>query len=218
LVQHYYNIDSDSLDDEKWKDKIYTMIKYQWKEMLIPIGAGEYHSDMFTHKDDANHVWFLYGPLTLFVVKANHHNDIDVNPRTFLNEHVSFYSPVGGQVQIHTKGTPIEYGKHNKIMSYEEATNVVQNASVRKVFYNRTSQRNNLDDTFIKKMKILKDKTLEEIRTRYAVKIKFDWSDEEYMKLRTCLSDLSNGNVETMYSLIQNFDRHKGVFIQSDNS
>jgi hypothetical protein len=160
----------------------------------------------------------LYGPLTLFVVKTDTHDaSIDISPRAFLNEYTSFYSPMGGQVQSHNKGISIEYGKHNKVLSYDEAMNALRNASTRKIYYDRTSHRNNLDDTFIKKMKLLKEKTLEEMRIRYEVKVKFDQHDEEYMKVRACLSHLSDGDVQTMYDLIQNFDWHKGMFIKSDN-
>jgi hypothetical protein len=159
--------------------------------------------------------------LNLFVVKTNTHDDTNVNPRTFLNEHASLYSPIGGQVYSHIQGTPIEYGKHNKIMSYEEAVNALQNADIRKEYYNRTSNRNNVDEKFCKDMKKLKEKTYtitkttEKLEVRYD-KAKFDYDHEEYMKMRNCLACLNDENIQKMYDLIQSFDWHKGVFLISD--
>jgi hypothetical protein len=149
---------------------------------------------------------------------------VNVNPRTFLNEHAKFYSPVGGKVHMHTPDTPIEYGKYNKIISFDEAVNALQNADIRKEFYNRTNdKRNNVDEKFCRKMRNLKEetetmtKTTEKLEIRYEHKVKFDYNDEEYMKIRNCLAHLSDGDIQKMYNLIQNFDRHKGVFIQPDN-
>lgn len=161
----------------------------------------------------------------MFVVKVNIHDDVNVNPRTFLNEYARFYSPVGGKVHIHTPGMSIEYGKYNKIISFDDAVNALQNADIRKEFYNRTNdKRNNVDEKFCKKMKNLKEETenitknTEKLEVRYKDKIKFDYNDEEYMKMHNCLGHLSDGDIQKMYNLVQNFDWHKGIFVQSDNT
>ena len=221
LAQYYYDIESE--EPKPGQDRLYTIVCYQDTEILVPIGTGKYASDMFTNKHTTGSVWFLYGPLNLFVVKANTHDDTNVNPRRFLNEYASFYSPVGGQVHIHTPGASIEYGKYNKIMSYEEAVNALQNANIRKEYYSRTNdKRNNVDEKFCKKMRNLKEEThtvtknTEKLEVRYN-KAKFDYDHEEYMKMRNCLDHLSDGDIEKMYDLVQNFDRHKGVFVQSDS-
>lgn len=61
--------------------------------MLIRVGMGTFTPEMFTDKQ-SDTVGFLYGPLSLYVVKANHHDDTDID-RNFLDEYVSFYSPIG---------------------------------------------------------------------------------------------------------------------------
>jgi len=221
LAQYYYDIDTHADEQKLDNDKLYTILLYQGNEILVPIGVGKYTSEMFTDKHLTDSVWFLYGPLNLFVVKTNTYDD-DVPPRTFLNEYASFYSPIGGQVYMHTQNTPIEYGKYNKIMSYEEAVNALQNADIRKEFYSRMSSRNNVDEKFCKDMKKLKEKTqtitktTEKLEVRYD-KVKFDYDHEEYMKMRNCLACLSDENIQKMYDLIQSFDWHKGVFLTSDN-
>lgn len=215
LAQYYYDINlaTDDTTSNVWKDKLYVIINYAWTEKLVLIGTGNYTPEMFTKKHMDTNLWFLYGPLSLFVVKQNTHDDTDVNPRLFLNEHTSFYSQMSWEARFHQNGNSIEYGKYNKVMSYEEAINELQNASVRKAFYKRTSKRNNLNATFIKNMKILKQKEREWIKNWYENKVKFDFEDQEYMKLRTCLFHLAHKNVDEIYTVIQSFDRHKGLFI-----
>ncbi len=213
LAKYYYGTDIVAGTSNLWKDALYVIIQHEWKEKLMLIGTGQYTPEMFSKTHDDAHVWFLYGPLSLFVVKANTHDDSNTPPKKYLNTHTSFYSQKSWQVCFHTKNRDIEYGKYNKIMSYEEAINELQNASVRKAFYKRTSKRNNLNTTFIKNMKILKQKEREWIKNWYENKVKFDFEDQEYMKLRTCLFHLAHKNVDEIYTVIQSFDRHKGLFI-----
>lgn len=209
LVQWYYDMDSE--DNDTGKDMVYTIIRYQWKEVLIRVGMGTFTPEMFTDKQ-SDTVGFLYGPLSLYVVKANHHDDTDID-RNFLDEYVSFYSPIGWQVYITDKKHPIEYGKYNKIPSYDEARNALYNASIRKVFYDRTSQRNNVQEKMAKKIDQLREKTFEELKFRYETDLKFNQNNEEYLKLHAYVQNLSGGDIQMLYEILQKFNRHKGLFI-----
>lgn len=106
-----------------------------------------------------------------------------------------------------------KYGKYNKIPSYDEAKYALYNASIRKVFYDRVSQRNNVQEKVAKKIDQLKKKTYEELKVRYETDQKFNQDNEEYLTLHAYIKELSGGDLQVLYEILQHFDRHKGIFI-----
>lgn len=209
-------------DESKNAEHLYTIIKYQGKDVLVHIGTGEFTPEVFTRRNVPVLSWFSHSPLPLFVVAAWADEEYkEKNPKRFLDEHAVIYSPKWWQAElrIHHKQREhaINYGDSNGIMQYEDAVLALQNAKVRKLFHS-----DKVFEKFIDKMIDLKKHTPEEIHTRNTIKIEFlsdnkldreMYSDREfYHILHTCLLYLSEGDEENIYALIQSFDPHKRVF------
>ncbi|MFA7298803.1 MAG: hypothetical protein WC010_04125 [Candidatus Absconditabacterales bacterium] len=193
-------------------EDLYTLIKYQKKDLLVHIGTGVFDAEVFTRKDVSKCKGLSHSPLPLFVVasRADKENK-DRNPKQFLLEHAMIYSPKGGQAELRntSKQTLINYGISNGIMNYEDAVLVLKNAQIHKEFPNENSF-----DKFVKQMKKIEEHA--EFKRRISKKIE-DMQDEDdrefYSKMLLCLSELGEDQ-EKIYEVIQSFDTHKKAFIK----
>lgn len=227
LAQYYYATDSIAdYSSYTWEAtqirnaaSLYTLIKYEEKDIIVQIGTWEFNTAVFTRKDIPELKWLSHGPLPLFVVPASaNQDDKEKNPKKFLNEYAMIYSPKWWRVDLRLsykqREHSINYGDSNWIVDYNIAVLALQNAEIHKIFPNE-----NLFGKFVHKMSKLKEKTPDELRARSTMKEKYFSQDEEKQmfdnEICTCLWHISNENHETMYKLIQSFDIHKGIFTKS---
>lgn len=200
--------------------QLYTLIKYQGKDLLVQVGTGEFNTEMFTRKNIPELKWFSHSPLPLFVVmpRADQEHK-DHRPKIFLNEHTMIYSPKWGQAELRTnakqKEHPIDYGKSNGVMEYTDATLALQNAYINKIFSNEK-----MFEDFVDEIGKLKNKTYDELQTRTHLKENFLTHLNEHKKklydaMKECLLGMSDNNQERMYQIVQSFDTHKRTFIHN---
>ncbi len=207
-------------EDEKniYWEHLYTLIKYEGKNMLIQIGSGEFTPEIFTRRDIPELNWFSHGPLPLFVVSARAEEEHkEKNPKKFLNEHALLYSPKWWKVEVRTsykqRETDINYGDSNGIIEYTDVIIILQNAQIHKTFPNEKSFAK-----FVDKIKELKTYTPEKLRIKINIKEEFFEDNDPvksfYATVVSCLLYLSDNNQEKMYALVQSFDVHKQAFIK----
>lgn len=196
--------------DDKYKEHLYTMIKYQGKDTLIYIGKGEFSHDVFTRRNIPTLRWFSHSPLPLFVVAAWADEEYkEQRPKQFLDEHAMIYSPRWWQAEVRThpkqREKSIDYGNGSGSMQYENAILAVQNAGIHKMFQSKKSF-----EKFVRKMKEIKTYTPEKMQIRSRRNNRE--GEMFYDMMRTCLFHLSDGDMQDMYTLIQSFDIHKWAF------
>ena len=234
LAEYYYGTDKvrdygkyiqDSIPEEhedvKNPEHLYTLIKYEWKNVAVQIGTGEFTSEVFTRRDITEYKWFSHSPLPLFVVAARAAEEYkDSNPKKFFNQQAILYSPKWWQVEERIghkqRERDLNYGESNGIINYVDALLALQNAQIHKTFPNKTFPAEKSFDKLLTKIKELKIYTQEDLQTRSNLKEAFFWNDTVekifYTTVRDCLRNLSGENRERLYTLIQSFDLHKQVF------
>ena len=218
------NINRVNEDDEKVSqlEHLYTLIKYDGRDIAIHIGTGEFISEVFTRKDIPAYKWFSHSPLPLFVVAARAEQEHRENiPKKFFNEHARLYAPKWGQVEERItqkqREHSINYGESNGIMDYKDALLALQNGQIHKTFSSPKSF-----EKFITKIKDLKTYSPKQLQIRINMKKEFlsnnKWANEIYSEqefyniLHDCLWNISGKSQEKMYTLIQSFDLHKQIF------
>lgn len=226
LAKQYYGTDkAANYSGQTWEETqvwdsvhLYTLIKYQGRDTLIPLGTGEFNTAVFTKRNIPRLAWFSHSPLPLFVVSARAEQEHkDENPKQFLNEHTLIYSPKWGQAELRItskqKEHPINYGNSNGIMNYHDAFLTLQNAHIHKIFPNDASF-----EEFVAEMKKLKEYAPEKLKMRIDLKEQFlpkDPNDKKFRdKIVSCLGHLSDGNIKNIYKLVQSFDIFQQVFIK----
>lgn len=230
LAQYYYG--TDGVADyslSTWEETqvynaahLYTLIKYQGKDLLVHVGTGEFNTAVFTRRDIQELKWFSHSPLPLFVVSARAEQEHkEKNPKKFLNEHALIYSPKWWQAEFRnsykSRENGINYGNSNGIMEYNDASLALKNAEIHKTFSGTAEFKRFLDN-----MKKLKEYTPQKLQIRSTLKEDFisktdETKIQEYKKLLWCMRRLSDGKQENMYNLIQSFDIHKQAFIKQDS-
>ncbi len=147
LAKHYYETDEKKdysaytwEETEVWDSAhLYTLIRYQGKDMIVQLGSGEFNTAVFTKKSIPELASFVHSKLPFFVVNARAESEYkDDNPRQFLNEHASIYSPKWGQAELRItskqKEHPINYGNAHGIINYPDVLSMLQNALFDKMF------------------------------------------------------------------------------------
>ncbi len=200
---------------------LYTLITYNGKDILVQVGTWEYTTAVFTKKGIQETRWLRNSPLPLFVVTARADQEQTTEyPRRFLNEHTMIYSPKWWQAELRIyakdRKKSIDYGKSNGIMSYEKAVTTLQNAIIKKTFYDRKT-KNNLSKRFVDEMKHLQNKDFEQFIRRYEVKPEFYSWDKKSIAFRACLEQLGDGKLRNIYELIERFDPQSGTFTPSNH-
>lgn len=205
-------------DMEIWNaSHLYTLIKYQKKDLLVQVGIWEFNTAVFTRRNIPELIWFSHSPLPLFVVTARADEKYkENNPKIFLDEHTVIYSPKGGEAELRInrkqKEHPINYGDSNGIMNYEDAILAIQNARIHKLFHNEKAF-----EQFSHKIKELQKYSYEELDKRSKLNQNFHQDDEKrelYNKIIWFLFVSVGKSIESMYELIQSFDTHKHLFIK----
>lgn len=103
LAQHFYTPKKDKESEEeigyktqKNEDQeiLYTLIKYENKDMLVELGLGNFDSEMFTRRDIQEYKSFSHSPLPLFVVSMLADEDLKTSsPKFFLSNNAVIISP-----------------------------------------------------------------------------------------------------------------------------
>jgi len=191
---------------------LYTLIKYNGKDIMVQVGRWEYNTAVFTKTGVEETRRLRNSPLPLFVVTAWADQEQKMShPTRFLNEHAMIYSPkwwkVEARMTFAERKKPIDYGKGNGIMEYQKAITALQNTSIKKKFYDRENKKkNNLPKRLIDDMISLKNKNFEQFIRRYEVDPKFYYLNKKSVDVRECLNQLGDNDMEKVHNLIQRFN------------
>ncbi len=126
---------------------LYMLIQYEGEDFLVHIGTGEFSPEVFTRRNIPQLMWLSHSPFPLFVItawakkeyqreeKQSLHKDAII--RKFLNEHAIIYSPKWGQAESRStmkqRETPIDYGKSNGVIKYQDVMLTLQNSVLDKI-------------------------------------------------------------------------------------
>lgn len=203
----------------KWNlESLYTLIDYEWEDILLCIGTGDFTQEMFTRKDIPEYRWLTNSPLKLFVTTARaRENSKDSDPKNFLDQFTIMYAPKGGEIVLrNTHGQQsINHWDSLGIIKYKDVLFTLRNAEIHKIFPHEHEF-----DKFCKKIQELKDYSYEEVSKRSSIKDYFHnlaEDDKEFnIKFFDCLRTLSGENQKNMYKLIQSFNCSEKQFIKTN--
>ena len=198
---------------------LYTLITYEWEDILLCIGMGDFTQEMFTRKDVLEYRWLTHSPLKLFVTTARaRENNKDSDPKNFLDQFATLYAPKGGEIvvrNIHLQQA-INYWESLGIVVYKDALFTLRNAEIHKVFSHEHEF-----DRFCNKIQELKGCTYEDIHKRSTIKDVFHSLAEEdrefNIKFFDCLMILSGENKKNMYNLIKSFSCTEKQFTKTNH-
>lgn len=184
----------------KHPEYLYTLIQYEWEDILLHIGTWEFMPEVFMRKDIPQLIWLSHGPLPLFVIPARVKKEYQWEQkelvykqgiiRKFLNEYAMIYSPKWWQAELRNisdqKQSDIDYGKSNGIIEYKDAMFALQNSIINKI-YKGTHDKDR--EKFIKEIENLQKCSREEFINKTNILNRKYCRDEEIMVLEM-LNDL----------------------------
>jgi len=212
-----------------WSD-LYTLIKYEGKDIIVKVGAGEFNTKVFTTGNVKELKWFYHSPIPLFVVNQGNSylGDTEdkflraVKPKEYLDKFAVIVSPKWWEAMYRTPRERHEQKidfNHIHIREHTDALLQGRLALLHKTFPNWEFEET------VRMIKRLKKMDFEQFHTQIRKGEKF--LSEELKKLLGCLWHMWINTVgcavgdrdayQSLYDLIQSFDTHKQAFIKSDN-
>lgn len=204
---------------------LYTLIKYQGKDLIVKVWAGEFNTKVFTTGNVKELKWFYQSPIPLFVVNQGHSYLGDKEdkilrsrkPREYLDKFTVLVSAKWGtavfrSVQRRDKGK-IDY-QHIHIRQYDDALMAGRLQLLKKTFPNWEF------DDVVRQLKKYKEMDFEQFYKQVWKWEKF--LSDEARKLINCLRHMWIYGIgrwvwdleafHALYDLIQSFDVHKKYF------
>lgn len=199
---------------------LYTLIKYEGRDLIVKVGCGEFNTKVFTTGNNKELKGFYKSPIPLFVVNQwdSHWGDNEQkklrgkNPKEYLDKYAVLVSPkwweAYGRSRVKDK-EPLDYTNIH-IKHYEDALSSWRLALLQKTFPNQE---------FTKATRLLtelKELDFERFYSRTAKGEKYA-SDEEKkllgclrkMWVNTCGSAVGDKDAyQSLYDLIQTLDVH----------
>ena len=211
---------------------LYTIIKYEGRDLIVKVGAGEFNIKVFTTGNIKELKWFYMSPIPLFVVDQGHSylgdkKDLHLKkdtPIEYLNRYAVLVSPKWWEAyyrshnERHEKN--IDYNNIQK-MNYDDAL-----ATWRITLLHKTFPSWEINEVkVVKMMKRLKDMDFEQFYKQIWKGEKF--LSEEMKKLIGCLwrmgvnrcwSGVGDKDAyQSLYNLIQTYDTQKQIFTKPYN-
>lgn len=205
---------------------LYTLVKYEGKDLIVKVGAGEFNTKVFTTGNVKELKWFYNSPVPLFVVNQGHiylGNEEDreqraMKPKEYLDSFAVIVSPKWGEAKYRPNQErhegKIDYN-HIHIRHYDEALAAGRLAILKKEFPN---------GEFSNAMYMLKRIKLMDFDQFYKqIRKGKEYLSDDMNRLIWCLRHMWVNTVGSgvgdkeaymsLYDLIQTFDVYKETFI-----
>lgn len=204
---------------------LYTIIKYEGRDLIVKVGAGEFNTKVFTTGNIKELKWFYHSPIPLFVVNQGEsylgneeHKFLRAHKsRKYLDDHAVIVSPKWGEAYYRNPTerhkTQIDY-THIHIKDYEDALLQARQALLQKEF------PGNEFDIAVKMLKYLNKMDFEQFYKQIRKGRKFLSEDME--RLIGCLRNMGANRLGSgigdreaflsLYVIVKSFNIHKKIF------